>query len=320
MQSDENAETKSDWMPISPGTPDAKRFLSLHKQYEQFVESLDKKPLSPHTVRAYQVRLHHFLGYLGERLNEFPDALTNPHTRDYVTRDYKQHLKLQLKCRPVTVNAYLTAIDAFYIHLGLGKAKAKREELPQLAPQALTAKEQKEFLRAVERCPHVRDRAVAILLLYTGIRISECAALNIDDVAISERRGLVKIRSGKGQKYREIPLNAQCREALQEWLDERRKAYSESTENALFISSRGGRLSVDSIDHAIRKLAKDARLEQVSAHTLRHTCLTNLVRQGNDMVLVAQIGGHKKLETTMRYSLPTRYDQETAMERISVEY
>ena len=53
---------------------------------------------------------------------------------------------------------------------------------------------------------------------------------------------------------------------------------------------------------------------------LPHTCLTNLVRHGNDLMLVAEIAGHKRLETTRRYSLPTAEDRESAMEGLSVEY
>lgn len=299
---------------------DVRGLLKVLEKFKAYQDALDKQPLSPHTRRAYETRLQHFLGFLGERLVDYPDALTNPHTRDYITRDFKQHLKLKLKSSPQTVNAYLTAIDSFCLFLGLGKAKAKREELPNLAPQALTEKEQKDFLRAIERCPSARDRALATLLLNTGIRISECAALNDDDILISERKGVLKVRNGKGETYREVPLNSSSRAAIKEWLEERNKRYQNSFNPASFISNRGGRLSVDSIDHAIRKLAFEAKLEGVSAHTLRHTCLTNLIRQGNDVVLVAQIGGHKKLETTMRYSLPTRYDQETAMEKIQVEY
>lgn len=306
-------------LSINLDTLDAKGLLKIYSKFEDYQNALDKQPLSAHTRRAYQTRLQHFLGFLGARLHEYPEALSNPNTRDYIARDYKQHLKLKLKSSPQTVNAYLTAIDSFYQFLGLGKAKAKREELPRLAPQALTEKEQKDFLRAIERCDSVRDRALATLLLNTGVRISECAALNEDDVLVSERKGLLKIRNGKGDSYREIPLNSQTRAVVQEWLAERLRAYPDSVEPAFFISNRGRRLSIDSIDHAIRKLAASAKLEAVSAHTLRHTCLTNLVRQGSDVVLVAQIGGHRKLETTMRYSLSTKADQITAMERLIID-
>jgi site-specific recombinase XerD len=291
---------------------------AVYAKYTEYASTLNQKPLSPHSVRAYKTRLQHFLGFLGEHLGEYSDALTNQDTRDYLARDYTQYLKRALKSSPQTVNSYLTAIDSFYSFLGLGKAKVAREDLPKLAPQALTAKEQKDFLRAVERSPQVRDRAIAILLINTGLRISECAALNLDDVLFTERKGVVKVRDGKGGAYREIPLNTQCREALQKWLEVRNKRIE--VPDAFFISRRDTRISVDSIDHLIRKLAQQARLEGVSAHSLRHTCLTNLVRNGNDMVLVAQIGGHKKLETTMRYSLPTIFDQETAMEKIQIDY
>lgn len=303
-----------------PAISNPKALLKLLQKFEEYQKALQKQPLSPHTRRAYETRLQHFLGFLGSRLDEYPDALTNTHTRDYVARDYKQYLKLSIKSSPQTVNAYLTAIDSFFTFLGLGKAKASREDLPRLAPQALTPKEQRDFLRAVERCRRPRDRAIATLLFCTGIRIGECGDLNQDDVLFTSRKGLLKVRNGKGGSYREVPLNGPCRNALQEWVDERRTKYAHVDEDAFFLSNRGTRLSVDSIDHLIRGLAQSANLESVSAHTLRHTCLTNLIREGTDVVLVAQVGGHRKLETTMRYSLPTQADLETAMGKIGVEY
>ena len=58
----------------------------------------------------------------------------------------------------------------------------------------------------------------------------------------------------------------------------------------------------------------------VSAHRLRHSCLTNLVRRGHDLVLVAEIAGHKRIETTRRYSLPSEHDRQAAMESLRMEY
>lgn len=314
-----SAETHDDGGP-SLLIHNRKALLKVLEQFEAYRKALQKQPLSPHTRRAYETRLQHFLGFLGTRLDEYPDALTNRHTRDYVARDYKQYLKLTLKSSPQTVNAYLTAIDSFFGFVGLGKAKADRENLPNLAPQALSLKEQRDFLRAIERCKRPRDRAIATLLLNTGIRISECRDLNEDDVHFTERKGLLKVRNGKGGSYREVPLNAACRAALQEWLDERRRKYPDVQNEAFFLSNRGTRLSVDAIDHLVRNLAQDAHLESVSAHTLRHTCLTNLVREGADVVLVAQVGGHRKLETTMRYSLPTKADLASAMDTLQIDY
>ena len=72
-------------------------------------------------------------------------------------------------------------------------------------------------------------------------------------------------------------------------------------------------------DASVRRVAKDAGLE-LSAHVLRHTCLTNLVRQGEDLVMVAEIAGHAKIETTRRYSLPSAADKQAAIDAIAVDY
>ena len=84
---------------------------------------------------ASKTRINHSLGFLGEHLDEYENPLSDPNTRDYVARDYKQYLKQHLDSRPRTVNSYLTAIESLYTYLGLGKAKVKQEELPKLAPR-----------------------------------------------------------------------------------------------------------------------------------------------------------------------------------------
>ena len=164
----------------------------------------------------------------------------------------------------------------------------------------------------MERCRSVRDRALALLLFYTALRIGECASLDSDDVALSARKGKVIVRAGKGDTYREVALNAEAREALSALLPERRQRFAKPDEPALFLNPGGRRLSIRSIDLALRRLGEEADIA-VSAHTLRHSCLTNLV-------LVAEIAGHKRLETTRRYSLPTEGDREAAMESLRVEY
>jgi site-specific recombinase XerC len=73
-------------------------------------------------------------------------------------------------------------------------------------PRSLGAWEQKRYLRAAERRPNARDRAIARLLFYTGLRVGELAALDTDDVAVSARKGLITVRSGKGSKTRGVPL------------------------------------------------------------------------------------------------------------------
>ena len=100
---------------------------------------------------------------------------------------------------------------------------------------------------------------------------------------------------------------------------ERTRRFPHSPEPALFLNLKGRRLSTRAIDRVLRQLGREAKRD-LSAHVLRHTCLTNLVRRGNDLVLVAEVAGHKRLETTRRYSLPSREDREAAMEGLHVAY
>jgi site-specific recombinase XerD len=231
----------------------------------------------------------------------------------------KTYLKTERQAKPTSVNLALAAIDHFHQFIGNDRPQVQRESLPAQAPRALTLEEQKALLRAIERTPSVRDKAIAQLLFYTAVRLGECAALNLNDVRVSARKGVIIVRSGKGDTYREVPLNADVREALRAWLKERNKRFSQTSDPAFFLNASGKRLSARAVDMIIRRLGVDAHLE-LSAHVLRHTCLTNLVRAGNDLVLVAEIAGHKRLETTRRYSLPSLEDRESAMEGLRLEY
>ena len=263
--------------------------------------------------------MRRFVEFLASWPGEGGDPLSDAHARDYAVRDFKSYLKTVRRAKPASVNLALAAVDHFYRYLGAGRPDVRREELAQVAPRALSPEQLQRFMRAVERCNSPRDRAIAVLLVNTGLRIGECAALDIDDVAVSARKGRVVVREGKGEAYREVALNAEARDALDVWSAARRRQLDGGAERALFVSRKGARLSTRALDLVIRALAREADLA-LSAHTLRHTCLTRLVRDGADVVLVAEIAGHRRLETTRRYSLPSQADRQAAMERLKLEY
>jgi integrase/recombinase XerC len=292
---------------------------NLERQLSAYEGWLARQPLADNTRRAYLLQVRQYGAYLATRVAPYGNPLRDPFARDYAVRDYKTYVKTEGKVRPSSVNVALAAIDHFYQFLGLDQPRVKREDLPQQSPRSLKPEEQKAFLRAVERTSTVRDQAIARLLFYTGVRLGECASLNVDDVRVSARKGLVIVRSGKGDTYREVPLNADVRETLRTWLKERARRFPQISESALYLNLKGRRLSTRAIDLVLRQIGADAKLE-LSAHVLRHTCLTNLVRRGHDLVLVAEVAGHKRLETTRRYSLPSLEDRESAMEGLRLEY
>ena len=137
--------------------------------------------------------------------------MTQQDRRDWAVRDYKRQMKVQKRWSATTVNQALAAIDNFYRSRQMGRPDVAREQIPQVAPRALDETDQRKLIRAVERLPSVRDRAIVTVMLYTGLRLSELAALVVTDVAITARKGMVTVRSGKGDRYRKVPLNSACR-------------------------------------------------------------------------------------------------------------
>jgi integrase len=104
---------------------------------------------------------------------------------------------------PATVNSALAAVDDFYIRRGLGAASAKRAEIPDAAPRALDHKAQLRYLRAVQARSSPRDRALALVPFYAGARIAETVALDVDDVRLSARKGILRIyRKGGSESGR----------------------------------------------------------------------------------------------------------------------
>src|SRR2546429_8412013 len=172
---------------------------------------LDRQPLAAKTRVAYRLQIHQYGAYLAQHRSTTDDPLYTPFVRDYAVRDYKTYLKTERQAKPYLVKPAVAGIRQFQQFIGNDRPQVQRESLPAQAPRALKPEEQKNFLRAIERTSSVRDRAIAQLLFYTAIRLGECAALNLDDVRVSARKGVLIIRSGKGDTYREIPLNAEVR-------------------------------------------------------------------------------------------------------------
>jgi integrase/recombinase XerC len=279
---------------------------------------LAEQPLAARSRQTYLQQVGWFLDWLASPGAPGPAALRDAVARDHAARDYKANLKLVRRLRPSSVNLALAAIDHLYRHLGAPPAAVRREDLPQTAPRALSPEEQKALLRAAEWAGG-RGRAIVVTLLFTGLRLGELAALDLDDLRLSPRRGLLVVRRGKGDAYREVDLNAEVRTRLEAWRKERARRFPQSTEPALFLARTGRRLSARAIDQVVRRTGAAAGIA-LSAHVLRHTCLTGLVRGGNDLVLVAEIAGHRRLETTRRYSRPSAADRRAAMDGLLVDY
>jgi len=162
---------------------------------DRYLKDLARAPLARRTKDAYGQQVGTYGAWLSGR-DGGGEALVDPGARDYAARDFKRYLKAERGWKPSSVNLALAAVDHFNRFLGLGPANVKREPLAQAAPRALSEDRQRALLRAAEAA-RPRDRAIVTLLLYTALRLHELVALDVDDVAISARKGLVVIRSGR---------------------------------------------------------------------------------------------------------------------------
>jgi len=181
--------------------------------------------------------------------------------------------------------------------------------IPQAIPKALSEAEVELLLSAVvgEDPRALRDRAILETLYATGMRISELAGLRLGDLDMG--RGLARAY-GKGAKERLVPVGSHALRALDAWLGpEGRPAMAptrwarRADEEALFISSRGRRMSRQTVWQVVRTAAVKVKLEgKVSPHVLRHSCATHLLEHGADIRVVQELLGHATITTTQVYT------------------
>ncbi|MGH4001543.1 MAG: tyrosine-type recombinase/integrase [Pseudonocardiaceae bacterium] len=275
-------------------------------------------PLSAETVRTYSSKVRSYLAWLTDT-DVRGDPLNDRRARDWAVRDYRTHLLTVAKRAPATINNTLAALDDFYTRRGFGPAAADRLGLPTQAPKALDRKAALRWLRAITAHPAPRDRVLALLPFYAGLRIAEAVALDTADVRISARKGSLRVH-GKGDKIREVPLHPQLRTELQLWLAERPDWPGATTCPALLLNRRGSRLSVRGASDVFHTIAEPAGLEETTtAHTGRHTFATTLIRGGTDLVLVAELLGHARLDTVRSYTRPSADDRAKALDLLPID-
>lgn len=145
-----------------------------------------------------------------------------------------------------------------------------------------------------------RDLALMTLLLGTGIRVSECVGLDINDVDF-ENNGIKILRKGGNEVI--IYFGDEVRDALQDYLEERKTVIAvEGHNNALFLSMQKKRMSVKSVENLVKKYSKlVTKLKKITPHKLRSTYGTTLYQETGDIYLVADVLGHKDVNTTKKH-------------------
>jgi len=287
----------------------------------EFEGELLRQGRSKHTVRCYLQAVKGFKRFVEEATGEeFDPERVVP----LDVREYKNRLVAVEKRTPATVNARLAALATYFEFLkakGVVKnnpakevEKVKSQE--PLAPKTLEKNELYRLRRKVHAAGSPRDIAIFEVLYNTGIRVGELCALELDDVEISERKGQLTVRRGKGGRFRVVPLNKAAREALKSYLEVRPATDLKTPEGRILFQGERGPLTPSGVYQIIKKYAVQAGLPEVSPHTLRHQFGKELIDKGEDITRVAHLLGHASLNSTKIYTQPTEKDLLEAVEKI----
>lgn len=306
--------------------------MNSNDYLQNFSDHLINQQRSPITVSGYKGDVSLFIRWHEQTYETTfdPNDLT-----DTVIRAYKQYLQ-DNEIKPQTVKRRLASLASFAFwaqQSGCMKPGPnpvqgiKVSKQVVLAPRWLDARERARLLRTVDdlvnramtRFPRMRlmvlrDATIIRVLLNTGIRVSELAALRLTDLSLEDNRGLLIVREGKGSKRREIPLNAEARQALRAYLELR----PHLPIMQIFIGKGGEAMDKRSAQRAVSHFANAAGLTGVSCHTLRHTFAKSLIDRGISLEKVAALMGHANLNTTQLYILPGRSDLQRAVESLDV--
>jgi integrase/recombinase XerD len=280
-----------------------------------FTERLQhQRNASPNTIAAYRDTFRLLLAFAQERSRKPPSALPLIDLDATLVAAFLQHLEKHRRNGVRTRNARLAAIHSFFRYVALQEPahsaicqrvlaiptkKAERKLVT-----SLTRVEQEALLAAPDRTTWLgrRDYAVIVLLLQTGLRVSELRGLRCEDVVLTAGSHVRCL--GKGRKERCTPLTRESVAVIKAWLTERDGLPAEPA----FPSRRGAALSRDAVERLITRHTEVAsascaslRTKNVTPHVLRHTTAVSLLQAGNDRAVIALWLGHESIETTQMY-------------------
>jgi integrase/recombinase XerD len=285
---------------------------------------------SPNTVAAYRDSFRLLLVFACSRTAKTPSGLALEDLDAGLVSQFLDHLETDRHNTVRTRNARLAAVHSLF-----GYAALRHPDHAELIARVLaippkrtsrdvvcylTDEEAEALLASPDRSSWIgrRDRTLLLVLLQTGLRVSELTGVTIDDVVLGT--GAHVRCHGKGRKERITPLTSNTVAALRTWLIERGGAGGDPA----FPTRRGGRLSRDAVELLVAKYATKAvercpslRAKTVNPHVLRHTCAMRLLAQGIDSTVIALLLGHESVETTQIYVHADMTIKERALARLT---
>lgn len=287
-----------------------RRFLVASQQLiDSFLSHISvERGLSKNTIASYRADLLKFSDYL-EGVAQSLSSATAENLIDFIALGRRSGLSEATSAR---ITAALRSFYKFQSkELGISDPSLElaSPKLKRRLPKALTVSE----ITALIESPSnegfgIRDRALLELLYATGARVSEIVSLDLPDLRLNDSEIQTVKLFGKGNKERIVPIGKHATHAINQYLVALRpllRDRSKRRSEALFLNTRGERLTRQSAWRIVCECAEKVGIKSISPHALRHTFATHLLDGGADIRIVQELLGHSSVTTTQIYTLVT---------------
>jgi integrase/recombinase XerC len=274
--------------------PDASEMLADFFHHLQV-----EKRASEHTLDSYQRDINQLRAFCSTHEIEHWNQVHAIDIRNHIANRHRKGLSSK------SVQRELSAIRSFYKFL-LRKKRvdnnpAQHVRAPKQDRKLPKVLDVDQIFGLLEKSPdsilEIRDLAMFELFYSSGLRLSELAALELDDIDLVEQS--LRVRHGKGEKQRDLPVGSKAVTAIKKWLDYR----PETSAKALFTSNKGTRLGQRNIQLRLDRWGKKNGLpEHVHPHMLRHSFASHLLESSQDIRAVQELLGHSNISTTQIYT------------------
>ena len=272
----------------------------IHKNIKDYILYVsDVKNLSKNTSLSYERDLKKFAAFINSlnisQYNQIDDEVCSAWIGDLFTSGNN----------PRRIQRHLSSAKGFFRFLKktglISSSPLDLVTAPKIAntlPDVLSPEDVEQLLNfKPSSVIEIRDMAIVELMYSSGLRVSEAININITD--FEDDMSFLRVL-GKGSKTRLVPLGKFAIKAVENWLNERKKI-SNDTE-ALFLNSKGSRLSIRSVQLRLKKMAIKQGRPPIHPHMLRHSFATHMLESSGDLRTIQELIGHSSLSTTQIYT------------------
>lgn len=262
------------------------------KHVRRFLAWLDHENIPPHLSEVNPTRLRQFIAHQQSDVRAWESST-------HVPTQERKLSSMYIVGAVRALRAWFNWMHAEGYMKDNPMSRVRTPKMQQRLIEPLETEEIKRLLSSIQgqTMTAYRSRAMILLLLDCGLRVSELCSLEIDDVDL--KGGWIRVREGKGWKERKVPMGGVLRKALWQYSSQRPQPLGGS--KAFFLTEQGWSLTADRVRKILDHYAKKSKVENVHPHRFRHTFALHFLRNGGDPLTLRMLMGHTTLDMVNHY-------------------